>query len=200
MRTLFDEDGNKIEVPDEKELTEQSEKLKKMEEELKVFNENKGVKNLREVLSRRDDEIRKLQAELAVASGDGEEKKIVKEDDKKVDLSDPSSLDAMIADSLRRQTVASELTNRLKGYSKEEAESIERDFKKLTEGETVSTENLNDFFSKAVRSSIPDAKVKSVSVGGLPPRINEEAPRFTETEEGKRTAELFGFGQVRETK
>lgn len=189
MRKLFDAEGKEVEVPDEAEI----EALKKAEEDLKAFNEGKGVKNLREVLSRRDEELevaRKAKQELEAKLAERGE-----DETKAPEVLSPEKIQELIQQGIHGSMVGVEVQKALSQYSEEDRKVVKRYYDKLSNGESVDINNVSTFLDEAARFAFPDAtdRTSRVSHGGKAARGKDEEKTFGDTDEGKDFAARMGL-------
>lgn len=194
MRKLLDSEGKEVEVPDEAEIEAMraaQEKLTKAEEELKIFNDGKGVKNLREVLGRRDEELEaankaKQELEAKLAAGEFETKA--------PEPLTPEKVHELIQQGIHGSLVGVEVQKALAGYTEEDRKVVKRLYDKLTAGEQVDVNNVGQFIAQARGVAFPEeASRGGASHGGRAARSQDEEKGFGDTEEGADFAKRMGL-------
>jgi len=221
VRVLFDNDGNKVEVPDEKELKELQESTKKVEDiqkEIDAIKEKVGAKegqDLGEVLDQMKEDanpnftaMRKTLAakgkELEKATKLLDENKIefgkknLEIDVKKI-TSDAQEAGAKAAN---KMLIENELNKRLANFDEKQKPVVRKFYDKLVAGEEVTLENLDEFFKQSISASgIEIDSGGGTYVDGQPPVFAKKDGDFSETERGKEIGkQIFGedFGKTAE--
>lgn len=183
--TLFDAEGNEVEVPDFEEI----ETLKKAQEEAEALRQqleeledgSKGVKSLRDALKRRDEKIQDLESKLNIAP------------------EEPVNIDKIreIAQQEAAQSfLQTEKNRRLASLSDDERQNVERVFNKLTAGEQLNADNMDMFINQAMTIGAPERvanKARNATYGGGVPRPEAQRTSFADTEEGKDFAARLGM-------
>lgn len=194
MRTLYDEAGNSVEVPDEQELDslkKANEEAEKLREQIKTVEEGSiGIKSLREALKRKDALIADLQKKTETPKEEPkEEKKEVVFDENRIRELTRAEASKMLLDT--------EIDRSLSEYSDDDKKLVRRYFDKLTSGEELNVETMKVYMEQAARAAFPSTDVRSKfshSAGGRPPIVDSDQRKsFADTDAGRELAQRLGM-------
>lgn len=200
------EDGSEREVPTEEELeslrknSEEAERLKKDLEDLEKTkqeleeSQDPNYKKMRETLKAKEKTIEQLK-ELG---------KKMEEDGTISDLEqsiDPNEIIKKAAEESKKAVFSSLITEKkeklLKDFDEDQKNVIEKYFNKLTTGEELTLETIDNYFEKAkilANSEVGDNSILNNNISGKPPVFNtKKDSSFAETDEAKNIAkEIWG--------
>jgi hypothetical protein len=169
----YDKEGNEIEVPTADELNAATESAKKATDDLKAANDkltelekdiNPNIRELRKAKEAAEERLKKLEASGKTLNENGEVVDLNKKIDadelikKASDAGRQASMDAMI------EQKKNDFISRLDDKKKEE---FKLKFSKLTFGEILTMENVNNFIEETARIVMPSVSIRDRAFGGL---------------------------------
>lgn len=198
-RTLYDEAGNEIEVPEETELDSlkaAAEEAAKLKEEIKTIEDKSvGVKSLREALKRKESLITDLQKKL-----EGKPEAAAKNEEQKASTVslDEDKIRSMTRDEASRILMETEVVRHLAEYSDDDRKLIRKTFDKLSAGEELNVDTLPVFLEQAARATFPASDARATGImhtaGGRPPRVESDSGKsFADSDAGKELARRLGM-------
>lgn len=192
-KTLYDEEGNPIEIEEPEEIKqkisqEYETKLKEAEERVKTNEDDPVEKNWRSAREREkklEKELKDAQDKLKELGHDTSEQAQVTREE----------LEQRINEATTRKLLDIRKNDALSQYGEEERKVIEKNLAKVTYGEEVTAENIVDFVEQAEQFSFPQSsnpvrRAMSSSLG-RPPRTGKTS--FGDTEAGQELAKKLGF-------
>lgn len=193
MRTLFDESGAEVQVPDESELEElkkANEEAASLKEQLKTLEDGSvGMKSLREALKRKDALISDLQKKTAPVEAPKEVKA-------ETPAFDESRLRELTRAEASKVLLEAEINRSLSEYSDDDKKVVKRYFDKLSAGEELNMETLGVYMEQATRAAFPSTDVRSRfshTAGGRPPIVEETKKSFADSDAGRELAARLGM-------
>lgn len=202
-RILFDEDGNEIEVPDEKELEglklaakknkERKKALKELEEKIKDYEADDGKRNFR-ALRKKADALEKALKKLG---------KTVDDKGEIVDIKgkiDPDKLLEEAKKAARSELIQNKIDTALSKIQDEDQRKVVKHyFEKLSAGEELDLEKVDKYLGQAAKLATPEGDTNNSLKdilnldGGTSRSGGGGEVNFAETEEGKALAEDLGL-------
>lgn len=199
-RSIVQEDGSQIEIPTEDELKALQTKatqadtfsaeiatLKKQKEDMENDPVNKNFSTLRGINQKLTEALKK-QGKTVLDDGTvTEEKKVLSEDE----------IESKMKKIAREEQLATKKREVFARFGEEQRKVVEHYFNKLTAGEEVNSDNIEDYVKEAHFLADPQAvnsKQRHISVNGQPPRFApDNSNSFGSTDAGKAIAdEIFG--------
>jgi len=188
-QTVFNADGEELEVltPDEvKELQEKAQKVAELEKEIELAKQeaNPNWSAARKKMSAMEAALKEKGLEI---NEDG-----TLRTEPKIDVNEITAKAESTAKSVLLNSRKSELLSR---YDETKRPVIEKYFDKLSSGEELNFENIGTFIKDAEKLAGVEPVSGSQSINGKPPVFNQENIQtdFSETDEGKEIANrLFG--------
>lgn len=210
-RKLFDESGNEVEVPEEKELEELKKKAEKAGE-IDKFNEL--TTSIRQTLGieEKDDLVMAIKEAKEAANPNFKalRKKIssyeafIKANNKDVQFDDEGNVKnsqaidpQKIVEESKQAAIKAiyerEISQRLGKYPEDKRAAVKSYFDKLSAGEDINTENIEKYMSEAEKLVEPAPAKVEARLSGEEPRLSPEGAKFVESARGKEAAEsIFG--------
>jgi len=202
-RILFDEDGNEVEVPDEKELEglklaakknkERKKALKELEAKIKDYEADDGKRNFR-ALRKKADALEKALKKLGKTVNDKGEIVDAKE---KID---PDKLLEEAKKAARSELIQNKIDTALSKIQDEDQRKVVKHyFEKLSAGEELDLEKVDKYLGQAAKLATPEGdtsnSLKDIlnSDGGTSRSGAGGEVNFAETEEGKALADDLGL-------
>ena len=213
MRKLFDKDGQEYEIPDEEELKKLQEAQKGLEElkgdeTFQSLSAEHGTKNIKELLGKLKEgvnpnfpKLRKIISNLSETikkSGkEIDEDGMVKEVNKNLT---PEEVQKMIRQESQKMFIESALGSALNNINdKDSKEIVKRNFEKISDGEEINPQNINQFIKNAVSISGINQPVDflksttSIMPGSSSANYSNTKQDYSTTEEGKALASSLGL-------
>lgn len=213
MTTLYDAEGNEVEMPSQEEITELKAKAEKAGDAPRLAEMEKGIRETLGIDEKADlIEAVKLSKESANPNWAATRNKLtkmtefIKAGNPKADIGEDGTVNVeekIDINAIEQKATSAALKvvygqeidkgfNSLTQYTKEEKAVIRKSFDKLSAGEELNSETIPGFIAAAVGASFPK-KASNPHFEGGAPRIQSSGENFAETAEGKDAANtLFG--------
>lgn len=194
-RTLFNEDGSSVEVPDAEEIQKLVDEKSALATKLEELGGEAGPdwKNLRREKKEIEDKLKKFESKA-------KEKGFSLEDEEKETL-ETEKIKKITQEEIRKRDLDDRMDEVLAEVPEDKRENVKHFFNKLSAGEEMTEEKFDTFVASSLQAvgigrevEAPVVRRVTASVGGSGvPKFSTKPKKFGDTEQGKAFAARIGL-------